>query len=30
MLKIIKYPNPMLEEVMPAFDFSNPIIDPSN
>jgi peptide deformylase len=27
-LKIIKYPNPILDEVMPDFDFENPIMDP--
>jgi peptide deformylase len=28
MLKIVKYPDTILEEVMPAFDFANPIMDP--
>jgi peptide deformylase len=28
MLKIVKHPNPILEEVMPEFDFANPIMDP--
>jgi peptide deformylase len=28
MLKIIKFPDPILRERMPEFDFSNPIIDP--
>jgi peptide deformylase len=28
MLKIIKHPDKILLEVMPAFDFSNPIFDP--
>jgi peptide deformylase len=27
-LTIIKYPNPILDEVMPDFDFENPIMDP--
>lgn len=27
-MKIIKYPNKILEEPMPEFDFSNPIMDP--
>ncbi len=29
MLKIIKFPDPILFEKMPDFDFSNPIIDPA-
>jgi peptide deformylase len=28
MLKIVTYPNPILEEKMPEFDFENPIMDP--
>lgn len=28
MYKIVKYPNDILRERMPEFDFSNPIIDP--
>lgn len=28
MTKIVTYPNPILEEQMPAFDFENPIMDP--
>lgn len=28
MLKIVTYPNPILREKMPAFDFNNPIMDP--
>ena len=28
MLEIIKFPNPILRQRMPSFDFSNPIIDP--
>jgi peptide deformylase len=28
MLQIIKFPNPILRQRMPEFDFSNPIIDP--
>ena len=28
MLQIIKFPNPILRDRMPEFDFSNPIIDP--
>ncbi len=27
-MNIVKYPNPILEEVMPEFDFENPILDP--
>jgi len=29
MLKIIKYPNDILRETMPEFDFSNPIMNPT-
>jgi len=28
MLKIIKFPDPVLRQRMPAFDFNNPIMDP--
>lgn len=28
MLKIVKFPDPILRESMPEFDFSNPIFDP--
>ena len=28
MLTIIKFPNPILREKMPDFDFSNPVMDP--
>ena len=28
MLQIIKFPNPILKDRLPEFDFSNPIIDP--
>ncbi len=28
MLKIVTHPNPILEEQLPEFDFSNPITDP--
>jgi peptide deformylase len=28
MLEIVKFPNPILRERMPEFDFSNPVIDP--
>lgn len=28
MLKLVKYPNQILTEPMPPFDFSNPIMDP--
>jgi peptide deformylase len=28
MLKLIKFPDPILRQPMPAFDFTNPIIDP--
>jgi peptide deformylase len=28
MLKILKYPNPLLDEKVPEFDFNNPIMDP--
>lgn len=28
MLKLINHPNPILDKVMPDFDFANPIIDP--
>ena len=27
-MNIVKYPNPILDERMPEFDFDNPIIDP--
>lgn len=30
MLKIITYPNTILEEVMPEFDFANPLMDPKD
>ena len=29
MLKLITYPNPILTERMPEFDFSNPVMDPT-
>ena len=29
MMKIIKFPDPILTQRMPEFDFSNPIIDPT-
>lgn len=28
MLQIVKYPNPILDEQMPDFDFANPFMDP--
>lgn len=28
MLKIVRHPDPILEDQMPAFDFANPIMDP--
>lgn len=28
MLDIVKFPNPILRQKMPAFDFSNPVMDP--
>jgi len=28
MLEIVKYPDPILDKQMPAFDFDNPIMDP--
>jgi len=28
MLKLIKHPDPILDKVMPDFDFNNPVIDP--
>ncbi len=28
MLKLIKHPDPILDKVMPEFDFNNPIMDP--
>ena len=28
-MEIIKYPNPILAEKMPVFDFTNPIMDPT-
>ena len=28
MLKIVKFPDPILRERMPEFDFSNPVVDP--
>lgn len=28
MLEIIKFPNPILRERMPEFDFENPVVDP--
>lgn len=27
-MKIVKFPNPILREVMPPFDFNNPVMDP--
>ena len=27
-MKIVKFPDPILRERMPEFDFSNPIVDP--
>jgi peptide deformylase len=28
MLKLIKHPNPILQKILPDFDFNNPIMDP--
>jgi peptide deformylase len=28
MLKLVTHPNPVLDKILPEFDFKNPIVDP--